>query len=321
MRNFLYFLLFLLLVSISVCIFAWYNFISPSKLSTDTNVILPKASGFRKTIDILAENNVIIYPLFFKAIAYISGDAQKIKAGEYNFPSNISPQAVLQILVQGKVVLHKITIPEGLNIREITALLNGDEILVGELPTLIAEGSLLPETYYFSYGDTRASMIARMQEKMQKTITELWEKRADGVPFSTPEQAIILASIVEKETAIEDERPRVAAVFINRLKKGMKLQSDPTTIYGIEQAEGKKADTALTLSDLKKPTAFNTYTIDALPPTPIANAGKAALEAVLHPLNTDELYFVATGTGGHNFASTLTEHNKNVAKYREEIKK
>lgn len=314
------FLLFLF-TSASVVAFAWHDFTSPSQLSADTNVILPKASGFSKSLDILAENQIIAYPFIFRTIAYIRGDAQKIKAGEYHFTSNISPQEVLQILVQGKVVLHKITIPEGLNIREITALLKDDEILEGELPATIAEGSILPETYYFSYGDTRSSLVSRMQEKMQKTLVELWEKRAEGLPFSTPEQAVILASIVEKETGVASERPRVAAVFINRLKRGMKLQSDPTTMYGIEQAEGKKADSPLTLSDLKNPTPFNTYTIDALPPTPIANAGKAALEAVLHPLNTDELYFVATGTGGHNFASTLAEHNQNVAKYRAEINK
>jgi UPF0755 protein len=314
---------FLLLFGI-VLIFAVFvrqDYITPHKNSGEINVLLPRGIGSSKSIDLLAENGVIAHPLFFKIIAYANGNARKIKAGEYLFPSDISPKEVLKMLVSGKVVKHKITIAEGLNVREVFALLNSEQKLDGEIPENIAEGSLLPETYYFARGDTRASIISRMQEQMQKTIVELWDKREENLPFTTPEQALILASIVEKETGVEEERARVAAVFINRLRIGMKLQSDPTTAYGIEKDTGKKLDRLLTLTDLKTENPYNTYTISALPPTPICNVGEASLTAVLHPLQTEELYFVATGKGGHNFSKTIAEHEKNVAEYRKIIGK
>jgi len=314
---------FLLLIGIILifAVFVRQDYITPRKNDGEINLVLPRGIGAAKTIDLLAENDVIAHPFFFKIIAYVNGDARKIKAGEYLFPSDVSPQEVLKMLVSGKVVKHKITIAEGLNVREVFALLRAEQKLEGELPENIAEGSLLPETYYFARGDTRASIIARMQEQMQKTIAELWETRADNLPFTTPQQALTLASIVEKETGVEEERARVAAVFINRLRIGMKLQSDPTTAYGIEKNTGKKLDRLLTTGDLKTENPYNTYTIGALPPTPICNVGEASLTAVLHPLKTEELYFVATGKGGHNFAKTIAEHEKNVAEYRKIIGK
>lgn len=321
MRNLLVIILVLLIASAGVLAFAWLDFNSPGKLAQETNVILPKGSGFSKSVDILSENQVIAHPLFFKAFAYAAGAAQHVKAGEYNFPAGISPKDALQMLVQGKVVVHKITIAEGLKVREIVALLNAEKILAGEVPENIAEGSLFPETYHFTYGDNRASLIARMQEKMRKTLDELWEKRAEKLPFADKQQALVLASIVEKETGVAAERPRIAAVFINRLRIGMKLQSDPTVVYGLEKLNGNKAlGRALTINDLKIPSAYNTYMIDALPPGPIANPSRQAIDAVLHPMETDELYFVATGNGGHNFASTLEQHNKNVQEYRAKIR-
>lgn len=321
MRSFFIFLLILLLSALAIAVFAWRDFISPSNFEQETTIILPRGNGFAKTIDILAENKVIAHPLFFKAIAYANGDAHRIKAGEYNFQYGVSPQEVLQMLVAGKVVKHKITIVEGLNVREITELLNAEKMLEGEIPENIEEGSLFPETYYFSYGDGRASIIVRMQEKMQRTLTDLWEKRSNNLPIVDKQQALVLASIVEKETGLASERARVAAVFVNRLKKGMRLQSDPTAAYGIEKVTGKPLGRALVTSDLKTPTLYNTYVIDGLPPAPISNPSREAIEATLHPMETDELYFVATGDGGHNFASTLAEHNKNVQKYREKTKR
>lgn len=310
--------LFILLGSTGAVFFlAQKEFISESSLPADVRVLIPRGSGFSKAVDILAENKIIANPYIFKFFAYSNGDAARVKAGEYLFTKNISPKSALQILVDGKVVIHKVTFPEGLNVREIVEILIKEQYLEGDVPENIEEGSLLPETYNFIYGDTRASIVKRMQEKMQQTLLELWEKRQKNLPIASKEQAIILASIVQKEIGAKDEMARVAGVFINRLKIGMRLQSDPTVVYGIEKATGKPMDRALLSLDLKIPTVYNTYTIESLPPTPIANPSRMAIEAVLNPLPTNELYFVATGSGGHNFAVTLDEHNKNVQKYRE----
>ena len=314
--NSIYFI-FLTFFATLFAVFVWHDYTASSPLSQETTVIIPRGSSFSKTIDLLEKNGIIAHPILIKSIAYTDGDARKIKAGEYIFPKGITPKEVIQMLVQGRVVTHKITIAEGLNVREVAELLNDETALEGDIPANIAEGSILPETYYFSRGDNRKELIARMQEKMQKAAADLWAHRAENLPFTTLQQAETLASIVEKETGLVEERPRVAAVFINRLKIGMKLQSDPTTAYGIEQITGKKLDRPLTLNDLKTPSDYNTYTISALPPTPICNFGKASLEAVLHPLNTNELYFVATGHGGHNFGETLAEHEKNIRSYRQ----
>lgn len=320
MRYFLGLITVLFLSAVVAGFLAWDNYISPGKLPQDTTVVLPKGNGFSKSVDELAEKNIISYPLLFKIIAYVNKDAAKIKAGEYFFPAGISPQAVMQMLVAGQVVKHKITIAEGLNVREVSALINSDPVLTGNLPANIEEGSLLPQTYYFTYGDTRASIIARMQEKMKQTLAELWEKRGEGLPFTNPGQALTLASIVEKETGLPAERPRVAAVFLNRIKIGMKLQSDPTTVYGIEKISGKPMGRMLTFDDLKSETPYNTYVIGGLPPAPITNPSREAIEAVLHPLSTNEIFFVATGNGGHNFASSLEEHNRNVKEYRDKAR-
>jgi UPF0755 protein len=311
----------ILFISVAaISLFAWHDYNSGSYLKQETTVILPKGSGFAKAMDILDESKVIAHPLIVKTIAYMAGDARRIKAGEYRFPAGASPRAIMQMLVQGQVVVHKVTVAEGLSVREVLGLLYAEPVLEGYISLPVEEGSLMPETYYFTYGDTRGSLIKRMQEKMNATLTQLWEKRKDNLPFTDIKQALILASIVEKETGVAQERPRIAAVFINRLRLGMKLQSDPTTVYGLEQLFGKKLDRPLTNTDLKTPTPYNTYVIDGLPPTPISNPGKEAIEATLHPLETDELYFVATGNGGHNFSSTLEEHEKNVKKYRQNLK-
>lgn len=306
----------MILTVASVVGFSAYYYIAPGPLSQPQTVLFKRGEGFQAIVDDMGEQGVIRHPLLFKVIAVILGDARKFKAGEYEFSAAISPKLVMDMIAAGHVVVHKVTIPEGLTVAEIKQLLAKETLLEGEMSGDVAEGSLLPQTYHFTYGDTRATMITRMQAGMKSLLPELWEKRKADLPFTTPEQALTLASIVEKETGVDTERGRVAAVFINRLRKGMKLQSDPTVAYGI--AKGK-LERKLTLDDLKNPTPYNTYTIDGLPPAPIANPGQASIEAVLNPPDTNELYFVATGSGGHNFSATLKEHNENVKTYRKKI--
>jgi UPF0755 protein len=215
----------------------------------------------------------------------------------------------------GRTVVRRVTIPEGLTVKQVLALLVATEGLDGQVVRVPAEGRLLPETYHFSWGDSRQGMVDRMGEAMREAIARAWAGRSAPPVVKTAEEALVLASIVEKETGIAAERPRIAAVFLNRLRANMKLQSDPTVIYGLSRGEGALGR-ALARADLEADQAFNTYTRGGLPPTPIANPGRAALEAVLNPAFSDELYFVADGSGGHAFAKTLEEHNRNVARWR-----
>jgi len=221
----------------------------------------------------------------------------------------------MQILIEGKSIEHKVTIAEGLTVAEIYKVLEETPLLEGDLPPPPSEGSLLPETYSYLRGENRATLVERMQKDMDSTLTELWENRAPNIAIDTKEEALILASIVEKETGVASERSHVAAVFHNRLRKGMKLQSDPTVIYAITLGK-EKLDRPLSKSDLGTDSPYNTYQVTGLPPGPIANPGRAALEATLKPDDSDDLYFVANGSGGHAFAKTLEEHNKNVAEWR-----
>ncbi len=237
----------------------------------------------------------------------------KLRAGEYAIPSGASMIEIMDILREGKVLLYKLTIPEGLTSAQVVRLLQADEHLVGDLTDVPSEGSLLPETYFFPRGTTRSELIKRMEQSQLNVLTELWNNRALGLPLSTPYEAVILASIVEKETGAE-ERSQVASVFVNRLKRGMNLASDPTIIYGL--TGGEPLGRGIRQSELKKVTPYNTYVIAGLPPTPIANPGRGSLAAVLNPPKTKYLYFVADGTGGHAFASSYREHQRNVASWR-----
>lgn len=295
---------------------AAYYYLTAGDSKQDATVVVPKGMRSYDTAKELAKAGVIKYPYIFYAIELASGHTRYYKAGEYAFGAGVSPQEVSQKLASGDVVIHKVTIPEGWNMREVRAALLSDTVLTGEITRLMPEGSILPETYHYLRGDTRDEVIARMQSAMEKTLDKEWSSRAEGLPLASKQEALILASIVEKETGVPDERARVAAVFINRLKKGMRLQTDPTVVYGIEQASNDVMNRPLNLADLETATPYNTYVIAGLPPAPIANPGTGAIHAALHPLQTDELYFVATGTGGHHFATTLEEHNKNVAAYR-----
>jgi UPF0755 protein len=312
---------FALVLAISAHIFLEQYFHNPGPLTKETTLIVERGSSFHKIAHTLEQNQVIERPRLLAYIASNSQLADKIKAGEYQFAPSISPKDVLNQLIKGPNVLHKITIPEGLNVREILTLIEKEPKLKGPIPSDIKEGSLLPETYHFHRGDTRESLVKHMQEAMNGVLLSLWAERNRETPLKNTTETLILASIVEKETGVDGERAKVAAVFINRLKRRMRLQSDPTAIYGIELETGKPLGRKPRSIDMKHVNPFNTYLIDRLPPTPICNPGMAAIEAVLNPADIKDLYFVADGKGGHNFARNLRDHNRNVAKYRRELRK
>ncbi len=280
-----------------------------------TVVVLPRGAGLAEIAAALVEARVIDHPWLFRIAVRVSGRDRKLKAGEYAFPAHATPQGVIAMLANGETVARRLTVAEGLTVAEIFQLLEDVEALEGELPPPPEEGSLLPETYFYAFGDSRLGLVTRMQEAMRRTLDELWPERAEGLPLRTRQEALILASIVDKETGVADERDKVAAVFINRLRRGMRLQADPTVIYGITEGNGRLGR-ELSRRDWEHDSAYNTYQIDGLPPSPIANPGRASIEAVLNPAPVDYLYFVADGSGGHAFARTLEEHNRNVAKWR-----
>lgn len=295
---------------------AWERFNAEGPLSAETNVIIPEGAGLIGIAEKLEAEGVIEDPLIFTLGARALEADRALKAGEFAFPAAVSARGAVEILMRGERVVRRVTVPEGLTSLEIVALLNAVDGLKGELPQEPPpEGSLLPETYHFHYGDRRQDVLDRMRDSMQETLSELWPERAQGLPIKSPEEAVILASIVEKETGVAGERPLVASVFINRLDKGMRLQSDPTVAYALTQANGAM-DRALTRQDWKFDHPYNTYVHAGLPPGPIANPGRAALQAVLNPAESDYLYFVADGSGGHAFAKTLAQHNRNVAKWK-----
>lgn len=290
-------------------------FHEPSEITEDSVYLVPKGQGLIRTARLLEEQGLIDNQDIFKAGVMLKGQERNLKAGEFLIPPMSSMNDILEILVKGEVIQHSLTIPEGWTSYQITEYLNENYLLENELEALPSEGSLLPETYNFTRGTSRYDLISRMQQSQNDLLKALWESRADDLPFGTIEEAIILASIVEKETGVSGERAHVAGVFVNRMRQGMRLQSDPTIIYGITHKGflGR----GLRRSELDDPeNIYNTYQIDGLPPTPIAHPGRAALEAVLNPMKTDDLYFVADGTGGHAFAKTLAEHERNVANWR-----
>ena len=272
-------------------------------------------SGVTRIADQLEEAGVISSGLLFK-VAVRARDVQtQLQAAEYEIPAGASIDEIITILLEGKAYLHTITIAEGQTTRQILRLIADNEILEGEITTQPGEGTMLPETYAFPRGKTRQELVQWMMTAQRDLLDTLWANRADDLPVSTIEEAITLASIVEKETGVVGERRLVAGVFVNRLKRGMRLQSDPTIIYGL--TGGEPLGRGIRQSELRKETPYNTYVINGLPPTPICNPGQASLAAVLKPEDTDYLFFVADGTGGHAFARTLREHNANVAKWRQ----
>jgi UPF0755 protein len=296
--------------------YALQQYTAPGPLADTRVFIVEQGLGTPEIAAVLEKEGIINNARIFTGMAYVTGTRGRLKAGEYEFAGQSTMQDVMALIASGKSITYKLTIPEGWTSEMAVARVNANEILEGPPAAVPPEGSIMPDTTPFSRGMTRQKLIEDMQSAQVKLLQELWEKRSPVPVIETKEQAVTLASIVEKETAIAAERPIIASVFINRLKKGMRLQSDPTIIYGIVGGKGK-LDRSLTRNDIETETPYNTYRIDGLPPGPIANPGRAALEAVLNPPSTEYLYFVANGSGGHAFASTLDEHNRNVKTWRQ----
>ena len=290
------------------------NFAASGPSTADTKVFVRPGLGLGVIANILEGRGVVDNALLFRAGVMRRDAATKLKAGEYVFPVQASMAKILDMLVHHEIVQHRITIAEGLTTDMVVSLVNTHPDLEGAVSEVPPEGSLLPETYLFELGTTREQILRDMHAAQEKLLAELWPKRKMGLPYTTQQEALTLASIVEKETGIAAERPRIAAVFVNRLRTPMRLESDPTIIYGL--TKGVPLGRGLRQSELERPNPYSTYQIDGLPPTPIANPGRDAIAAVLDPPDTKELYFVADGSGGHAFAETYADHQRNVANWR-----
>jgi peptidoglycan lytic transglycosylase G len=289
---------------------------APGPLQEDKVVNIPARAGMTDIADILQREGVIDNNRWaFIGSVFALKARSELKPGEYPFQKNASLRDVIATMVEGKVVQHAITIPEGLTSEQIVTRLSDNDIFSGAVREMPREGTLLPETYKFPRGTTRDQVVQRMQQSQKRVLTEIWERRNPDIPVKTPEQLVTLASIVEKETGKADERSRVAAVFVNRLRQKIKLQSDPTIIYGLVGGRGTLGR-PIKRSEIQQPSPYNTYVVDGLPPGPIANPGRASLEAAANPARTRDLFFVADGTGGHAFTETYDQHQKNVAKLR-----
>jgi UPF0755 protein len=293
-----------------------HKFETPGPLDREKIVNIPKGLGLRDIADLLSRENVIDQPWIFIGGVLVLKAKDELKYGEYKFGKQITLREAIETIIEGKVVQHAVTIPEGLTSEQIIARLVDVDFLAGNLREVPKEGTLLPETYNFPRGTTREQAIQRMQQAHARVLKEIWDRRSADTPVKTPEALVTLASIVEKETGRPDERSRVAAVFANRLRQRIKLQSDPTIIYGLVGGKGTLGRPIMR-SEIEQPTPYNTYVIEGLPPGPIANPGRASLEATANPARTKELYFVADGTGAHAFAENLQQHQQNVAKLRQ----
>ena len=286
---------------------------APGPLAQARDIVVPHGSP-AQVADALQQVGVVDDGREFYVAAVLTRGEGSLHAAELSFPAHASLRQVLTILRTAKPVQHLVTIPEGLTATQIFSLLQHAEALSGDAP-VPAEGAVLPQSYAYERGATRASVLERAETAMQRTLAAVWAKREEDLPLASPHDLLVLASIVERETAKPAERPLVAAVFLNRLRRGMKLQSDPTVAYAISNGQNS-ADRALTHADLDAPSPYNTYRISGLPPGPIGSPGLASLQAVAQPARTDFLYFVADGSGGHTFSATLEEHNRNVARWR-----
>ena len=311
----------IVLVACGASWWAYEEFHKAGPLSEPLTFVVPRGANIGGVADSLKYHGAINAPVLFIYGGKALGQDSKIKAGEYEIPAQLSMRNILDLLVSGKTVQRQVTVREGLTSYEIANLLSEVDTLEQVDLEIPPEGSLLAETYSYSKGENTGDIVKRMTEAMTATIDELWEGRMPNLPLETKEEAIILASIVEKETAVASERKKVAGVFINRLKKGMLLQTDPTVIYALTEGKPKNDGKGplgrrLLFKDLEVDSPYNTYKYPGLPPTPIANPGRAAIEAVLNPETHEYIYFVADGSGGHAFAKTLAQHNQNVAKWR-----
>lgn len=314
------FLVFLAAIGAGAAIYGQNIVNSPGPLQQDKVVFIPRGSGSSEIAAILEQNGVIGSATNFEAYqllqSVITGGQQSLRAGEYEFKQQASLKSVRETLVSGRPVQHRITIPEGLTSEQIVQRLRENEILEGEIRNIPREGALLPDTYPFERGTSRERLLARMESEQRRVLQEIWSRRNADVPLKSAAELVTLASIVEKETGRSDERTRVASVFINRLNRGMRLESDPTIIYGLVGGKGTLGRGILA-TEIRQPTPYNTYVINGLPPGPIANPGRAAMEATANPSRTRDLFFVADGTGGHAFAETYEQHQRNVARWRQ----
>ena len=309
----------ILLVGIAAAVvyqFGKSKFDAQGPLSSERVVNIPRGLGLREIADLLTRESVIDQPWVFIGGVLVLKAREDLKYGEYKFGKQITLRETIETIVEGKVVQHSFTIPEGLTSEQIVTRLAEVDFLAGNIREIPKEGTLLPETYNFPRGTTREQVIQRMQQAQKRALQEIWDRRNAEVPVKSPEQLVTLASIVEKETGRPDERSRVAAVFINRMRQRMKLQSDPTIIYGLVGGKGTLGRPIMR-SEIEQPTPYNTYVVEGLPPGPIANPGRASLEATANPARTKEIFFVADGTGGHAFAENLAQHQQNVAKLRQ----
>ncbi len=286
-------------------------------LREEATYVVPRNSGWSSAAAGLESHGIISSAEVFEYGVRLAGKGTALKPGEYGFAPGVSMREVMDTLASGKSIMYSVSVPEGWTVQQIYDRLAANEVLTGDLPALKPEGTLRPDTYRVQRGTTRAELIEQMEEAQNKLVQEVWAKRSPDLPVDDIGQFLTLASIVERETGVDSERPHVASVFVNRLREGMRLQSDPTFLYGIYGGRGKPSDKPITQSDIESDTPYNTYRVRGLPPGPIANPGRAALEATANPLDTDDRYFVADGTGGHAFASSLEEHNRNVRRYRE----
>jgi UPF0755 protein len=312
---------FTLLLAIAAGLAFFYGsreFNGPGPAPVATSFMVKKNAGLREIAQQLENQGLITDSRIFSIGVRADGNETALRSGEYSIKAHASMREIMELMKSGKSVLYSLTIPEGLTVAQAFERIAEDEVLIGPMPDeMPPEGSLVTDTQRFSRGTTRREIVDKMIADQEQIVESIWEKRDPDLPIKNVNEFVTLASIVEKETGVADERPQVAAVFINRLKKGMRLQSDPTIIYGLFGGKGKPPDRPLYQSDIDKATPYNTYTIDGLPPAPIANPGRAALEAVANPAKTDALYFVADGSGGHVFSATLKEHNENVKRWRQ----
>ena len=312
--------LFTLAIFLLLCVGAvFFYYQKPGPLTKPAIVTINKGDGLAVISNKLARADVIATSVEFQVASLITRQSSKLKAGGYEFSVNMSLQEVIAKIVRGDVAQRKITFPEGMTSLQMIRKMQDNSYIHCEGVKIPAEGSLLPDTYVFSLSEKGYdcnALIQRMQKEMLIALQDAWNKRSPNLPYASPEEMLIMASIIEKETGVASERRHVASVFVNRLNKGMRLQSDPTIIYGLVGGEGRLGR-GIKRSEIRKETPYNTYVIDALPPTAIANPGKASLQAAANPAVSDDLFFVADGTGGHVFAKTLKEHQANVKKWRE----
>ena len=315
-RSIFYIILFLALLSSSLLVLNLSYYIeAPIGKSTITNIIIQRGFSVKKIGKELQKEGLVRHPKIFYLVHKLFFKSTPLQSGEYLIPANSSIREIITIMKEGDVVVHKLTLPEGITKKEIFDKITEEKMLVGTITKDFEEGELLADTYYYTYGESKMMLLNRIYNKSKDIIDELWEKRDEDLPISNKKEALALASIIEKETSIESERPRISGVFVNRLRKNMKLQADPTVIYAVTKGE-YVFNRSITLADLKIDSPYNTYLYVGLTPTAIASPGKKALEAALKPLKTKELYFVADGKGGHNFSSSLNDHNNYVRSYR-----